>query len=55
MRIMLSMIDSIYITEDVHASLIVPPLEGYGKHVGLGRGVVACIRAHANVTTFPTY
>ena len=27
--------------------LIVPPSKGYSMHVGLGRGVVTCIKARA--------
>ena len=39
--------------KDVHASSIVMPLKVYGTHVGLGCGVVACIRAHAVLQPCP--
>ena len=32
---------------------IVPPLKGYGTHMGLRRGVVACIRACAALQPCP--
>ena len=34
-------------------SLIVPPLKGYSRHVGLGRRVITCIRARAALQPFP--
>ena len=39
--------------KDAHASLIVIPLKVYSMHVGLRRGVVACIRACAALQPCP--